>query len=238
MKDLLLLEEEFLSNQQSTRPREEKEEEEKTRVDELRGSPMSVGNIEELIDDNHAIISSPNGPEYYVNILSFVDKDSIEPGSTVLLHNKVLSVVGLLSDDVDPMVNVMKVEKAPLESYADIGGLQKQIQEVKGGGGAAHDAPGAVRRHRHQTTQRSHLLRTTRHRYHTPHRTPAHTTPHTLTRTPHSLHIEQSPPSHPPVTTRCVCECRQDAAREGGSERDVRHLPARGGLGADPEIPG
>ena len=131
LKDLLLLEEEFLSNQQSTRPREEKEEEEKTRVDELRGSPMSVGNIEELIDDNHAIISSPNGPEYYVNILSFVDKDSIEPGSTVLLHNKVLSVVGLLSDDVDPMVNVMKVEKAPLESYADIGGLQKQIQEVK-----------------------------------------------------------------------------------------------------------
>ena len=92
---------------------------------------MSVGNIEELIDDNHAIISSPNGPEYYVNILSFVDKDSIEPGSTVLLHNKVLSVVGLLSDDVDPMVNVMKVEKAPLESYADIGGLQQQIQEVK-----------------------------------------------------------------------------------------------------------
>lgn len=29
------------------------------------------------------------------------------------------------------MVNVMKVEKAPLESYADIGGLDKQIQEVK-----------------------------------------------------------------------------------------------------------
>jgi 26S proteasome regulatory subunit T2 len=131
LKDLLLLEEEFLSNQQSTRPREEREEEEKTKVDELRGSPMSVGSIEELIDDTHAIISSPNGPEYYVNILSFVDKDSIEPGSTVLLHNKVLSVVGLLSDDIDPMVNVMKVEKAPLESYADIGGLQQQIQEVK-----------------------------------------------------------------------------------------------------------
>merc|ERR1712045_588716 len=28
-------------------------------------------------------------------------------------------------------VNVMKVDKAPLESYADIGGLVKQIQEVK-----------------------------------------------------------------------------------------------------------
>uniref|UniRef100_A0A2N9HDN1 AAA+ ATPase domain-containing protein n=1 Tax=Fagus sylvatica TaxID=28930 RepID=A0A2N9HDN1_FAGSY len=43
----------------------------------------------------------------------------------------VLSVVGLLQDEVDPMVSVMKVEKAPLESYADIGGLDAQIQEIK-----------------------------------------------------------------------------------------------------------
>jgi 26S proteasome regulatory subunit T2 len=39
--------------------------------------------------------------------------------------------VGVLADDVDPMVSVMKVDKAPLESYADIGGLEKQIQEIK-----------------------------------------------------------------------------------------------------------
>lgn len=92
---------------------------------------MGVGTLEEIVDDNHAIVSSAVGPEYYVNIMSFVDKDQIEPGTTVLLHNKVLSVVGILADDVDPMVNVMKVEKAPLESYADVGGLTKQIQEVK-----------------------------------------------------------------------------------------------------------
>jgi len=42
-----------------------------------------------------------------------------------------LAVVGLLQDEVDPMVSVMKVEKAPLESYADIGGLEEQIQEMK-----------------------------------------------------------------------------------------------------------
>jgi len=131
IKDFLLLEEEFLTRQAVGKPREQQDEEEKSKVDELRGSPMSVGSIEELIDDTHAIVSSPNGPEYYVNIMSFVDKDQLEPGSTVLLHNKQMSVVGLLGDDVDPMVNVMKVDKAPTESYADIGGLQKQIQEVK-----------------------------------------------------------------------------------------------------------
>lgn len=29
------------------------------------------------------------------------------------------------------MVSVMKVDKAPLESYADVGGLEQQIQEIK-----------------------------------------------------------------------------------------------------------
>ena len=35
----------------------------------------------------------------------------LEPGCTVLLHNKVLSVVGLLSDETDPMVSVMKARR-------------------------------------------------------------------------------------------------------------------------------
>ena len=44
---------------------------------------------------------------------------------------QVHAVVGVLSDDTDPMVSVMKLEKAPQESYADIGGLDQQIQEIK-----------------------------------------------------------------------------------------------------------
>merc|ERR1719382_2069495 len=92
---------------------------------------MDVGSLEEFIDENHCIVSTAMGPEYYVNILSFVDKDQLEPGSSVLMHHKNLSVIGILADEVDPLVSVMKVEKAPLESYADIGGLEDQIQEIK-----------------------------------------------------------------------------------------------------------
>lgn len=130
-KDFLLMEEEFIQNQERLKPAEERNEEERTMVDTLRGSPMGVGTLEEVIDDNHAIVSSSVGTEYYVVMMSFVDKDLIEPGCQVLLHHKVHAVVGLLQDDTDPMVSVMKVEKAPLESYADIGGLEKQIQEIK-----------------------------------------------------------------------------------------------------------
>merc|ERR1711897_38875 len=63
--------------------------------------------------------------------LSSVNQDLLEPGCSVLMHNKSNAVVGVLQDDTDPMVSVMKVDKAPLESYADVGGLEKQIQEIK-----------------------------------------------------------------------------------------------------------
>jgi len=131
IKDYLLLEEEFIQNQEQFKPQLEKKEQERAQVDELRGSPMYVGGLEEIIDENHAIVSISSGPEYYVNMLSFVDKDQLELGSTLLLHNKTMSIIGILQDEVDPLVSVMKVDKAPLESYADIGGLEQQIQEIK-----------------------------------------------------------------------------------------------------------
>jgi len=131
VKDYLTLEEEYIKNQEQFKPQEEKAEEELAKVEELRGTPMIVGTLEEIIDDNHAIVSSAVGSEYYVPIMSFVDKDQIQPGCSVLLRDKAMSIVGLLQDDADPMVSVMKVEKAPLETYADIGGLDKQVQEIK-----------------------------------------------------------------------------------------------------------
>lgn len=131
IKDYLLMEEEFIRNHEVFKPHEERDQEEREKLDELRGTPLGVGTLEELIDDNHAIVSGGHGPECYVNILSCVNQDLLEPGCTVLLHNKTMSVVGILADDTDPMVSVMKVEKAPLESYADIGGLETQIQEIK-----------------------------------------------------------------------------------------------------------
>jgi hypothetical protein len=51
VKDYLLMEEEFVTNQERLKPQEARNEEERTKVDDLRGTPMSVGNLEEIIDD-------------------------------------------------------------------------------------------------------------------------------------------------------------------------------------------
>ncbi|URE40185.1 regulatory subunit 4 [Musa troglodytarum] len=59
------------------------------KVDDLRGSPMNVENLEELIGESHAIVSLSVGPEYHIRILSLVVKDRLERGCAILMHNKV-----------------------------------------------------------------------------------------------------------------------------------------------------
>ena len=61
----------------------------------------------------------------FIVIASFV------PNDLWRVNFQVHAVVGVLGDDTDPLVSVMKLEKAPTETYADIGGLDQQITEIK-----------------------------------------------------------------------------------------------------------
>lgn len=61
IKDYLLMEEEFVTRQEQVKPKEESAQEERSKVDDIRGTPMGVASLEEMIDDNHAIISSSIG---------------------------------------------------------------------------------------------------------------------------------------------------------------------------------
>ena len=101
LKDWLLMEEEFVASHEALKPKPaaggggaeaapgDDEDGDRSKVEDLRGSPMSVGTLEEIVDESHAIVSSSVGPEYYVSIMSFVDRSLLEPGCSVLLHNKV-----------------------------------------------------------------------------------------------------------------------------------------------------
>ena len=62
-------------------------EAERIKVEILRGeTPLIVGNLEEIIDDNHMIVNTTYGGDIYVHILSFVDKNLLHPGCSVLLN--------------------------------------------------------------------------------------------------------------------------------------------------------
>lgn len=72
------------------------DEADENKIEEMRGSPTMIGNLEEFIDENHAIVSSNMGSEYYTGILSIVDKEQLEPNTTVMLNNRSMTVVGIL----------------------------------------------------------------------------------------------------------------------------------------------
>ena len=74
IKDYLLMEEEFIKNQELQKPQDESREEELKQILSTRGLPMEVGSLEEIIDDDHAIVQY-HSTDYYVPILSIVDKD-------------------------------------------------------------------------------------------------------------------------------------------------------------------
>ena len=130
LKDYLLMEEEYLKTQQTNKTEDQNAEEEKTSIDLLRGTPVTIGTLEEIITEDQAIISVGSG-EYYVKILSIVDKEQLELGCSVLLRGNTHHIVGVLADEADPLLNVMKVDKAPTETYGDVGGLDTQIREIK-----------------------------------------------------------------------------------------------------------
>ena len=85
VKDYILMEQEFIQNQERLKPRDQNKLKEKAEVEKMRGMPLMVANLEEIIDDDHVIVNQV--VDYYVPMLSIVNRDLIEPNSSVLLHH-------------------------------------------------------------------------------------------------------------------------------------------------------
>uniref|UniRef100_A0AC35FQN2 AAA+ ATPase domain-containing protein n=1 Tax=Panagrolaimus sp. PS1159 TaxID=55785 RepID=A0AC35FQN2_9BILA len=137
--DYLLLEREFVQRQNAVKPNHNTSRQERKTVQSLRGSPTTLARVHELFnDEQHAVVVVEGSKrEWYVPILSIVDKDLICLNALVLVKaggmfkNVPVAVVGVLQDSVDSKAAVYKLEKAPKESFDDIGGLESQIQEIK-----------------------------------------------------------------------------------------------------------
>ena len=69
--------------------------------------------------------------KYVVDIDKNIDITKITPSTRVALHNDSYVLHLILQSKVNPLVNVMKVEKDPDSTYDMIGGLDQQIKEIK-----------------------------------------------------------------------------------------------------------
>lgn len=72
----------------------------------------------------------PEG-KYVVDIGSDIDISTLTPTVRVALRNDSYQLHKVLPNKVDPLVSLMMVEKVPDSTYEMVGGLEKQIKEIK-----------------------------------------------------------------------------------------------------------
>lgn len=102
----------------------------RSELERLKGTPLLVGTILDVLDDKRVVIKSSTGPKFVVNASQFIEEDLIS-GARVALNQQSLAVVGVLPSSKDPIVYGMEIIDSPNVSYDDIGGLESQIQEVR-----------------------------------------------------------------------------------------------------------
>ncbi len=100
-------------------------------LDRVGMPPLIVGTVVERVGDRKAVVKSSTGPSFLVTISHFVNPDDITPGKRVCLNQQSLSIVDTLPETKDYRARAMEVEERPNVRYEDIGGLERQIQEVR-----------------------------------------------------------------------------------------------------------
>lgn len=73
---------------------------------------------------------NPEG-KYVVDIDKDIDINDLKPNTRVALRNDSYTLHKILPTKVDPLVSLMKVEAVPDSTYDMIGGLEKQVMEIK-----------------------------------------------------------------------------------------------------------
>eukprot|EP00293_Proteomonas_sulcata_P001679 CAMPEP_0184319700 /NCGR_PEP_ID=MMETSP1049-20130417/110017_1 /TAXON_ID=77928 /ORGANISM="Proteomonas sulcata, Strain CCMP704" /LENGTH=403 /DNA_ID=CAMNT_0026639949 /DNA_START=36 /DNA_END=1247 /DNA_ORIENTATION=+ len=90
-----------------------------------------VGEVVKAMGKNKVLVKvNPEG-KYVVDLDKNIDVTEIKPNLRVALRNDSYVLHKILPSKVDPLVSLMRVEKVPDSTYETIGGLEKQVKEIK-----------------------------------------------------------------------------------------------------------
>ncbi|HEV8595959.1 MAG TPA: proteasome-activating nucleotidase [Thermoplasmata archaeon] len=103
----------------------------KAELDRLKAPPLIIGSVRDVLADGRVVVKSSTGPDFIVNAAEYIAKENLLPGARVALNKQTLAVMGVLPPSLDPIVMGAEIIEKPAVSYAQIGGLEDQIREVK-----------------------------------------------------------------------------------------------------------
>ena len=106
-----------------------------SRLDEevriLKSPPLIIGHLQDILDDERAIVRSSNGTVFQVSINQRLDKSKLKPGTRIALNQDTLSIIEILHDAWDPMVSGAEMIERPTTTYENVGGLDEQVLQVR-----------------------------------------------------------------------------------------------------------
>lgn len=90
-----------------------------------------VGEVVKPMDKKKVLVKVHPEGKFVVDIDKNIDINDVAPNCRVALRNESYTLHKILPNKVDPLVSLMMVEKVPDSTYEMVGGLDKQIKEIK-----------------------------------------------------------------------------------------------------------
>ena len=102
----------------------------KSRNEALKTAALYIASVEELTDDGTVIIKQHGNNQEVLTEISPELESTLESGDRVAIDES-FNVQLALDDETDSRAQAMEVTESPNVTYADIGGIDDQIQEVR-----------------------------------------------------------------------------------------------------------
>jgi 26S proteasome regulatory subunit T5 len=77
-----------------------------------------------------AVIKTSTRQTIFLPLIGLVDPEKLSPGDLIGVNKDSYLVLDTLPAEYDSRVKAMEVDEKPTETYGDIGGLDKQIEEL------------------------------------------------------------------------------------------------------------
>ena len=103
----------------------------KKEIETYEKIPQILATIVDILEDGNVAIRGTVGHTLIVGYPESIDEELLIPGARVALNEHTMSIVKVYPDEKDIEVKAMEIEEKPDADYEDIGGLEKQIIEIK-----------------------------------------------------------------------------------------------------------
>jgi proteasome regulatory subunit len=103
----------------------------RSELERLKSPPLIIGSLRDILPDNKVVVKSSTGPDFVVSISEYIPQEDLVPGARVTLNKQTLAVMNVLPLPLDPVVTGAEIIDKPDITYEDIGGLGKQMIELR-----------------------------------------------------------------------------------------------------------